>query len=364
VIAGYPWHSVYTRDLVLSVVGLHLARERMDLARRALRTVLAEMHVGLLPETLLIKGKKRAKPVPDATLWLFEVARELRLRLPVSDPLLKDQLYPALVRAFLRVRSRRKRFVWLSSEGLVANGASTVALTWMDAHVGLEFVTPRRGLAIEMQALWTKGAETLAGLAREYGHERLASLCERTMNRARTAFRARFWCHETDYPYDAVSEARDTAEAWADPSVRPNALIALAIDPELFDGAQTRAILDRVQGDLLTPKGIRSLSPSDNRYVGHFSGSTEERELAYHQGSAWAYLLGFYVRASLRFAPNDAELAVELRRLAEGAAESNVLLGQVPQLTDGDSPYRSRGCPAQATSVAEVLRALVSDLKL
>ena len=364
VIAGYPWHSVYARDLVLSVVGLHLARERMDLARRALSTVLAEMHVGLLPETLLIAGKKRAKPVPDATLWLFEVARELRLRLPASDPLLKDQLYPALVRAFLRVRSRRKRFVWLSAEGLVANGASTVALTWMDAHVGLEFVTPRRGLAIEMQALWAKGAETLAGLAREYGHERLASLCERTMNRARTAFRARFWCHETDYPYDAVSEARDTAEAWADPSVRPNALIALAIDPELFDATQTRAILDRVQGDLLTPKGIRSLSPSDNRYVGHFSGSTEERELAYHQGSAWAYLLGFYVRASLRFEPNDAELPGQLRRLVEAAAESNVLLGQVPQLTDGDSPYRSRGCPAQATSVAEVLRALVCDLKL
>ncbi len=363
ILAGYPWHAVFTRDLVLSVVGLHLVRGRLDLARRALGTALSSMRFGLLPETLLSVGKKRAKPVPDATLWLFEVARELRERLPASDPLLKDQLYPALVRAFLRVRTRRKRFVWLSSDGLVANGSPTASLTWMDAHVGPELVTPRRGLAIELQALWTKGCETLARLAREYGHTRLADLAEATMQRARWAFRARFWCHETDYPYDVVSEARDTAEAWADPSVRPNALIALAIDPELFDATQTRSILDRVQSDLLTPRGIRSLSPSDNRYIGFFSGSTEEREIAYHQGSAWAYLLGFYVRAALRFSPDDRELPGELHKLIETAALGNLLLGQVSQLSDGESPYRPRGCPAQAISVAEVLRTLVVDLR-
>ena len=364
ILAGYPWHAVYTRDLVLSVIGLHLARGRVDLARRALGTVLSELHFGLLPETLLATGEKRAKPVPDATLWLFEVARELRLRLPASDPLLKDQLYPALVRAFLRVSSRRKRFIWLTHEGLVANGAPSVALTWMDAHVGSQLVTPRRGVAIELQALWTKGAETLAGLAQEYGHARLAALAESTMHRARAAFRARFWCHETDYPYDVVSEVRDTAEAWADQSIRPNALIALAVDPQLFDATQTRAILDRVQSDLLTPRGIRSLSPSDNRYIGFFSGTSDEREYAYHQGSGWAHLLGFYVRAALRFSPDDGDLPGDLRALVEGAAESHLLLGQVAQLTDGESPYRSRGCPAQAASVAELLRALVFDLRL
>jgi predicted glycogen debranching enzyme len=364
ILAGYPWHAVYTRDLVMSVVGLHLARGRLDLARRALGTALAELRAGLLPETLLSVGKKRAKPLPDATLWLFEVARELQDRLPASDPFLKNELYPALVRAFLRLRSSRKRFGWLSAEGLLANGDSRVALTWMDAHVGPELVTPRRGLAIELQALWSRGSETLAGLAREYGHDRLADLAEQTALRARTAFRARFWCHETDYPYDVVSEARDTAEAWADPSIRPNALIALAVDPELFDPSQARAILDRVRSDLLTPRGIRSLSPSDPRYVGNFSGSSEEREFAYHQGSAWPHLLGFYVRASLRFASDDRDLPDELRALLEGASDANVLLGQVAQLSDGDGPYRSRGCPAQAASVAEVLRALAVDLRL
>jgi predicted glycogen debranching enzyme len=362
ILAGYPWHAVYTRDLVMSVIGLHLVRGRVDLARRALRTVLSELRFGLLPETLLIPGAKRAKPVPDATLLLFEVARELRERIPASDPLLRDELYPALVRAFLRVRSRRKRFVWLSADGLVANGASSVALTWMDAHVGSELVTPRRGIAIELQAMWSKGAETLSSLANEYGDTRLADIAEQAALTARSAFRARFWCHETDYPYDVVSEARDSTEAWADPSIRPNALIALAIDPELFEPWQARRILDRVQSDLLTPHGIRSLSPSDSRYIGNFSGSSEEREMAYHQGSAWAHLLGFYVRAQLHFAPDDSELPGELRALVEGASAGNSLLGQISQLADGESPYRTRGCPAQAASVAEVLRALVLDL--
>jgi predicted glycogen debranching enzyme len=364
ILAGYPWHAVYARDLVLSIVGLHLVRGRLDLARRALGTVLAQLRGGLLPETLLVLGRKRAKPVPDATLLLFEVARELRLRLPARDPLLKDQLFPALVRAFLRVRSRRKRFVWLSPEGLVANGAPSVGLTWMDAHVGPVPVTPRRGVAIELQALWSKGTETLAGLAREYGHDKLAALAESSMRAARTAFRARFWCHETDYPYDAVSEAPDTAEAWADPSIRPNALLALAIDPELFDPWQARAILDRVRSDLLTQRGVRSLSPADHRYIGNFSGSSEEREFSYHQGTAWPFLLGAYVRASLRFAPEDTELPGELRALVEGTLERTALLGQLSQLADGDFPFKPRGCPAQAASVAEVLRSLALDLRL
>ncbi len=322
------------------------------------------MRFGLLPETLLIRGKKRAKPVPDATLWLFDVARELRARLAVDDPLLKNQLYPALVRAFLRVRSRRKRFVWLSPAAWSANGSPTVALTWMDAHVGPELVTPRRGLAIELQALWTKGCETLAGLAREYGHVRLAELAEATLQRARWAFRARFWCHETDYPYDVVSEARDTAESWADPSIRPNALIALAVDPELFDATQARSILDRVHSDLLTPRGIRSLSPQRQPLHRLFLGLQRGARVCLPSGQRGGrILLGFYARASLHASPDDRDLPAELRSLLEHAADSNLLLGQVSQLADGESPYRSRGCPAQATSVAEVLRTLVADLK-
>lgn len=364
ILAGYPWHSVYSRDLILSVVGLHLVRGRLELARRAIETVLAQLRGGLLPETLFVPGRKRAKPVPDATLLLFELARELRLRLPAADPLLEKKLYPALVRAFLRVRSRRKRFVWLSKDGLVANGAPSVGLTWMDAHIGADPVTARRGLAIELQAMWSKGCETLAKLAHEYGHARLAALASSAADAARTAFRARFWCNESDYPYDVVSELRDHAESWADASIRPNAVIALAIDPELFDAWQARAILERARAELVTPHGLRTLSPNDARYIGNFTGTSEEREMSYHQGTAWPYLLGFYVRAARAFSPGDKEVHDELRATLESAVENGALVGQVSQLADGDYPNKSRGAPAQAASVAELLRGLVLELRL
>lgn len=362
IIAGYPWHAPYTRDFLLALPGLTLARGRVDLAVRALPTLLAAQRAGFLPEFLADASQPRPKPLPDATLWLFEVARLLLPSLGAEHAALKRKLYIALVRSFARLRSSIRRWGWLSADGLLVNGAENVALTWMDAHVGSRLVTPRRGIAIEQQALYTQATGTLATLADEMGNHQLAEACREAGVRARAAFRARFWCHDTDFPYDCVSESRDAQDAWVDPTIRPNALIALAVDPSLFDDWQARAIVARVKSELLTPRGIRSLSPHDPRYVSQFAGNAEEKELSYHQGTAWTHLLGFYVRAAIRLSPDDQELREELRRVIEGALDGAVILGQIAQLADGDAPHRARGCPAQATSVAELLRALVVDL--
>ena len=362
VIAGYPWHAPFTRDFLLALPGLTLARGRVDLAARALPTLLASQHSGFLPEFLAAPGQTRPKPLPDATLWLYEVARLILPELGAEHAPLKRQLYNSLVRSFARLRGGLRRWGWLSPDGLLVNGADGVALTWMDAHVGAEPVTPRRGIAIEQQALFTQATGTLATLADEAGNDKLAEACREAGVRARAAFRVRFWCHDTDFPYDCVSESRDTQDAWVDPSIRPNALIALAVDPSLFEEWQARAIVARVKAELLTPRGIRSLSPLDPRYVSQFAGTLEEKELAYHQGTAWTHLLGFYVRAAIQVAPDDVELRDELRAVIEGALDGSVILGQIAQLADGDMPHRARGCPAQATSVAELIRALVVDL--
>jgi predicted glycogen debranching enzyme len=362
VIAGYPWHAPYTRDFLLALPGLTLARGRVDLAFRALPTLLAAQHAGFLPEFLTPPSEPRPKPLPDATLWLFEVARLLLPHFSAEQAELKQRLYHALVRSFARLRGGPKRWGWLSADGLLVNGAENIALTWMDARLGAEPVTPRRGIAIEQQALFTQATGTLAALADDMGNAKLAEACREAGLKARAAFRARFWCHETDYPYDCVSEARDSNEAWVDASIRPNALIALAVDPSLFEGWQARAIVARVRAELLTPRGVRSLSPHDRRFVPQFAGSLNEKELAYHQGTAWTHLLGFYVRAAIRVSPDDPELRDELRQVIEGALDGAVILGQIGQLADGDAPHRVRGCPAQATSVAELIRALVVDL--
>jgi predicted glycogen debranching enzyme len=364
VIAGYPWHATLVRDWVMAMPGLHLARGRLDLVERALGTLLPFQRGGLLPETLPEKGIPRSKPLPDGTLWLFELGRELERRLGPDQPLLKHRLYPALVKAFLRLCSKRRRFIWLSADGLLVNGAAGAAFTWMDAHVGPALVTPRAGVAIEHQALFAQGAVTLARLAAHYGHARLAELAGQQATETQAAFRARFWCDETDYPYDCLSEEGDSAEAWADSSIRPNALIALAVAPDLFQHWQAAAIIERVRSELLTPRGVRSLSPSDPRYIGQFAGSPEEREVAYHRGTGWTHLLGFYARAASRLAADDVDVHYDLRGLVEQAVDGGVLLGQVAQLADGDPPHRPRGFPAQASSVAELLRALVVDLEV
>ena len=362
VIAGFPFHSLLLRDWVLAMPGLYLARDRLDQFEAALVTLLSAQRGGLLPERLPEPGALRSKALPDATLWLFELARVLEAHSGIDHPLLRERLFPALVRAYARVCSRRRRFIWRTADGLVATGAPGLALTWMDARVGPHTITPRTGLAIEHQALWARGSDTLARLADRYDRPALAAAARETAQRARAAFRARFWCHETDYPYDCLSEARDSSEAWGDTSIRPNALIALAVDPELFAPWQAQAVLERVRSDLLTPHGIRSLAPSDRRYVPQFAGNVAEREVAYHQGTAWTHLLGFYVRAALRLAPDDMDVYYDLRALIEQAVDSGPVLRQVAQLADGDAPHRARGCPVQAISVAELLRALVVDL--
>jgi predicted glycogen debranching enzyme len=357
--AGYPNHQLHVRDILLAVPGLFLARQQPERAERVLAPLLKEQHAGLLPEIVRLPKARRPKPLPDATLWLFETTRLLLARLGPRDLFLSDRLYPALVRAFVRFTSRRRRFVWRSVEGLLVTSAPNVALSWMDARVEGVPVTPRSGMCVEHQALFARGCDTLATLASFYGHDALAHRASEAAMRTRNSFRSRFWCAETEYPYDVVSEPRDRTDAWADQSIRPNALIALAIDPTLFEDWQADAILSRVRTELLTPNAIRSLAPSDARYVGHFGGSRAEREAAYHQGTSWTHLLGFYARAAQHQWGDEPEGREDLVKLLEHAVDQGPLLGQMPQLADGDAPFRARGAPAQATAVAEVLRALV-----
>jgi predicted glycogen debranching enzyme len=357
--AGYPSHELFVRDSILALPGLLIAREQLERAERVLATLLRHQRAGLLPAVVPERRVRRARPLPDATLWLFEATRLLLARRGPRDPFIHKRLFPALTRAFLRFTGRRKKLVWCSFDGLLVTSDREVALTWMDAQVQGKPVTPRSGIAVEHQALFARGSDLLATLASFYGHDALAARAHDAASRARSAFRARFWCSDTDYPYDCVSEARDRTDAWADASVRPNALVALAVDPTLFEDWQAESILRRVQSELLTRQGVRSLSPQDSRYMGHFGGNVAEREFAYHQGTAWTHLLGHYARAAHQRWGDEPQGRDELVRLLEHVVDSGPLFGQLAQLSDGDEPFRPRACPAQATAVAEILRALV-----
>ncbi len=364
IIAGYPWYGIHLREAMAAIPGLCLVPGEIDFAKRALASAMAVQRAGFLAELLAESDTQRGAPSPDATLWMFEAVRALVERVGPADPFVKATLYPALRRAFVRFTSRKlRRLAWVTSEGLLANEASDRPLTWMNAQFNDWIVTPRIGLAVEMQALFSKGCETLALLARAYGDRTMLQAATAARDTLRTAFRRRFWCSQTDYPFDCLSIERDIEGAWGDHAVRPNALIALAIDPELFEPWQAAAILARVRHDLLTPRGLRSLAPQESRYQGYHEGGLEEREGSAHQGTVWPHLLGFFVRASVHGAREDENLRRELRELVEQALGDALAIRHVAQMADGDSPHRLRACPAYAWAVAEMLRALVEDLE-
>jgi predicted glycogen debranching enzyme len=279
----------------------------------------------------------------------------------MTDAFVRDELFIALVTAFRAIEKGTRHNIHLTAEGLFAADDPAFALTWMDAKTGERAVTRRAGLPIELQALWTRACDTLATVAAALGNTKLAIHAKDAHARSLFSFRRRFWCENTGYPYDVVPESPHD-HAQGDASIRPNAVVALAIEPRLFDSHQAASILSVAERELLTPYGLRSLSPRETAYRGHYRGGVGDRDSAYHSGTVWPFLLGFYIRAAARHRPRDPAAREALEKLVESAAGNALALGQVPQLADGDAPHYPGGAVAQACSVAELSRALFWDL--
>jgi predicted glycogen debranching enzyme len=361
IIAGYPWFEVWGRDTLISLPGLLLVQRETEAARSVLRTLVRLMQDGLVPNRLPDEGKPAEFHAADATLWLFEAARLFAELAGPSDPFVQGELFAALVSAYEAAERGTRHNIHVTGDGLFAAGDAGFALTWMDAKIGDRVVTPRAGLPVELQALWARACDTMANFAAAIGEVDLAVRAKDAHARCLFSFRRRFWCEETGYPYDVISESPNAAP-WSDPAIRPNAVIALAVEPRLFDAHQTQSILAVAKRDLVTSAGLRTLAPQCDGYSGRYSGGVSARDSAYHQGTVWPFLLGFYVRAAVRQRPRDATVRHELERLVESVVDNVIALGQVPEVADADPPHRAGGCVAQAWSVAELLRALAWDL--
>lgn len=360
VIAGYPWLGVHTRDSLVSLPGLYLVKGRIEEAKDVLRTTLANRVDGLLGTHLAEPDAPEVLPCVDSSLWAFEAVRQLQAKSEPSDRFALDEMYPILKSIFERIIHSERSVAWLSDNGLLAQRSAREPLTWMDSRVRGEFVTPRSGYAIELQALWSRACDTLHLLAKAEGDSALAERTLAARDRVRLASRQNFWCQETRYPYDCIDEVDGSKDA----SVRPNAVIALSLEPELFEAWQAESIVSKARERLLTTAGLRTLETSDPKYKGYYEGGMEERRAAYHQGAIWGYLLGALARAALRLDPNDFELQMDARDWVQRAMENGRVIGQIAQVASGDEPHEAGGCPAQAWTVAELLRTLEEDLGL
>jgi predicted glycogen debranching enzyme len=340
VVAGYPWFGAWSRDTMISYEGLFLATGRADEGRRLLRAYTATLSEGMLANTA--DTGRTEHNTADATLWyLHAVGRHVAA---TGDVDLAAELIGALDRVVLAHTAGTRYGIRVDpADDLLTQGADGYALTWMDAIVDGRPVTPRRGKAVELNALWVNGLHTVADLRERLGRD--ASELRDAAARATASFRRRF-----PAPAGWLPDVVD-ASAGAAASLRPNQLLAYGLPHGPMRGTDP-APVGHVARALLTPLGLRTLAPDDPAYRGAHRGDPAGRDGAYHQGTVWPWLIGPYTDAALAVGrPAAGVLDGLLAHLSEWG------VGSVSETADGDPPHAATGCPFQAWSVAELLRA-------
>jgi predicted glycogen debranching enzyme len=353
VIAGYPWFGDWGRDTFISLRGLCLvprAGGRREVAASILRQWAGAVSDGMLPNRFSEHGTPEYNSV-DAALW-FVIAADAYLQGAHADAD-RAALEPAIDDIVAGYFRGTRHGIGCAPDGLLAAGEPGVQLTWMDARIGDEVVTPRIGKPVEIQALWIN-ALAIAGQREPRWHE----LAER----ATAAFRTRFWDDARGQLHDVVD--CDHVPGTFDATCRPNMIFAVGGLPlALLEGDRARAVVDTAFAQLWTPAGPRSLSPHDPRYRGRYRGGPVERDRSYHQGPVWPWLAGPFVEAWCRVRGDTAAVRAEARAhfvvplLARlSIAGPGAGLGHLSEICDGDAPHAPAGCPFQAWSMAELRR--------
>ncbi|HEU0122900.1 MAG TPA: amylo-alpha-1,6-glucosidase [Bryobacteraceae bacterium] len=349
IIAGYPWFADWGRDTMIALPGLTLATGRHTIARDILSEFSRVLNQGMIPNRFPDAGETPEYNTVDATLWFFEAARAY-LHYTGDETFTRQVLYPKLAEAMdWHLRGTRYQ-IRVEPDGLLHSGETGVQLTWMDAKVGNWVVTPRTGKPVEIQALWYNALRTLQEFAVRFGDVARAAQMEELAHQTRASFLQKFWDSSRGYLLDNIGDA----------AIRPNQIFAVSLHYSMLNAAQAASVLHIVEKHLLTPLGLRSLSPIDPAYHGVYQGGILQRDSAYHQGTVWLWLMGPFITAYARVHPGSARLRELLLGMQPHMRQAGI--GQLSEIADGDPPFTPRGCFAQAWSVAELLRAAAENI--
>ena len=350
VVAGYHWFTDWGRDTMISLEGLTLCTGRQREAGYILRTFGHYVRDVLIPNMFPEGTNQGLYHTADATLWFFHAMH--RYLLATGDRSTLRQLMPKL-KSIVEHHLTGTRFgIGVDPhDGLLTQGEVGYQLTWMDAKVDDWVVTPRRGKAVEINALWYNALRLLADWLHEEG-DPMAPGVDEHAERARDSFNRRFWYADGGYLYDVVD-----GEQGDDSACRPNQILSISLDHPVLDRAQWEPVVAVVRDRLLTPVGLRSLAPGHRDYKAQYYGDLRARDAAYHQGTVWGWLVGPFVDAWLRVHPDDKAGARAYALEGFAAHLDDAGIGTLSEIFDAEPPYTPRGCMAQAWSVAEVLRA-------
>lgn len=351
ILAGYHWFADWGRDAFISLPGLLLTTGRFRDAEKVFRTFADSISEGMLPCRFDDYSRSAHYNSIDASLW-FIIAAERYLAAGGDDGFWRSVLMPAANSVLSGYQAGTRFDIRADADGLLTGGSRDTQLTWMDAKLGDEVITPRHGKAVEINAMWHSAHRIMAERCRKHDRKLADTYASRAEIIA-SAFAGQFWNSQAGCLYDCIGEHV------LDDTIRPNQIFAVSLPHCPLTHEQQASIVHVVGTHLLTTMGLRSLSPEDPRYRSKCGGSWESRDRAYHQGTVWAYLMGPFIEAYLKV-EGDKLLTLAQANDYIQALEPHLheaAIGFVNEIFDGDAPHAPRGCVAQAWSVAELLRA-------
>jgi predicted glycogen debranching enzyme len=344
IIAGYHWFDEWGRDAMISLPGLTLVTKRYEDAKQVLRTFAEASKGGIIPNRFSEQGMPEYNTA-DASLWfVYAVQKYLEY---TEDYEFVRELWPFLT-GIIKAYEKGTEGIRMEKDALIY---SSPQLTWMDTKIGDWVITPREGKAVEINALWYNALRFMEDLAKQFDrdyskYKSLAELVKKNFNE-------QFWNEEEGCLYDVIGRFKDA-------SIRPNQIFAVSLPHSMLSKEKEKKVMSKVEEELLTPYGLRSLSPKDSDYKGAYLGDQLTRDLSYHQGTVWPWLLGPFVTAYVKV---RGKKGVEklLSALFEHLSDAGI--GTISEIFDGDAPHKPKGCISQAWSVAEILRCYFEDVR-
>lgn len=362
VLAGLPWFTDWGRDTMIAFTGLVLSTKRFDKAEEILLTFAKYVDHGMVPNMFPDNGQDPLYNTVDASLWYFyAVDKYLEYNnTPAAYDFIQKNIYPALREIVSAYKNGTLFSIYMEEDGLIHAGSGTDQVTWMDVRVGDWVVTPRHGKPVEINALWYNALKVMEKLATHYGDSGVIDnvTYKDLAEQVKTSFCEKFWNEANQCLYDVIDGDEKDA------SIRPNQIYAVSLPYTMLDADKARAVVDTVNEKLFVGVGLRSLDPSHKDYHPIYIGSLPKRDAAYHQGTAWGFILGGFITAYTKVYGASSKTAAKCLSMIEPVKEHlrNNCVGSICEIFDGDAPHNGRGCYAQAWSVGETLRCYTEDI--
>lgn len=362
ILAGLPWFTDWGRDTMIALTGLTLCTKRYEDAKSILATFAKYEKNGIIPNMFPDEGMDPLYNTVDASLWYFYC---IDMYLKYSDSLesyewVKECIYPTLKNIQYYYENGTDFSIKMDEDGLIMAGSDLDQVTWMDVRVDGYVVTPRHGKPVEISALWFNALCVLEKLARRFGEPEYADRLRELENRVSCSFAKRFYNEEAGCLYDVVDEVqRDGVTIKDNDKIRPNQVWAVSLPYTMLQRDIEKKIIETVMTKLYTDYGLRTLPVDDDEYHGVYEGELAKRDLAYHQGTAWAFPMGGFIEGYLKINDYSQEAKETAKQLLEPMKHhlDDGCIGGIAEIFDGDAPHISRGCYSQAWSVGEILRA-------